>query len=267
LRSELHPDGLEIVTVCLEMTGVEAARPWIDAARPEHPSLIDTAHQVDALFGMVNIPNAVWIDEQGVIVRPAEPAWPARRETPRPPATDGETGGGTSGDTGRSAEGDPAPAAPVVPQRVRQMLAAVGRSKIDRTRYVPAVRDWVANGASSRFALSPDEVVSRSRPRDAGEAAGAAHFELGQHLWRLGHIDTARHHFREAHRLQPDNWTYKRQAWSIEPSEVGGAMERLWQGPVEGGEAAWPYEGDFLTDVVALGDEDYYPVPDDMRAP
>ena len=32
-------------------------------------------HQMDALFGVVNIPNIVWIDEAGTIVRPAEPGW------------------------------------------------------------------------------------------------------------------------------------------------------------------------------------------------
>ena len=34
---------------------------------------------MDALFGVVNIPNVVWIDEQGMIVRPAEPGWPDAR--------------------------------------------------------------------------------------------------------------------------------------------------------------------------------------------
>jgi hypothetical protein len=227
----------------------------VDLARPEHPSLIDVDHQVDVLFGMVNIPNAVWIDERGMIVRPAEPAWPERREAQqpteaaRPPTTDANR-----------------PAPPALPARAAEMFAAVGRSKIDRTRYVPAVRDWVAHGAASRFVLSPDEVVERSTPRRADEAEGAAHFEMAQHLWRAGRRDDARRHFRDAHRLQPDNWTYKRQAWSIEPSQMPGGMERLWQGPIEGSEGDWPYEGDFLTDVLALGDRAYYPVPDDMQA-
>jgi hypothetical protein len=52
---------------------------WIDAARPAdpalaHPSLIDTQHITDELFGFSNIPMAVWIDEAGTIVRPAEGA-------------------------------------------------------------------------------------------------------------------------------------------------------------------------------------------------
>ena len=54
------------------MSGPEASRSYIEAAAPEHPSLLDPGHVVDALFGVVNIPNVVWIDEQGVIVRPAE---------------------------------------------------------------------------------------------------------------------------------------------------------------------------------------------------
>jgi hypothetical protein len=254
------------VTVCLDMTGPEAARPFVEAARPEHPSLIDTEHRVDALLGVVNIPNAVWIDEEGTIVRPAEPAWPERHRpapTPSPPERPAAPTG-TAAPAGSAAPGGAAPDA--MPERVTRMLSAVGRSKIDRTRYVPAVRDWVERGAASRFVLTPDEVVARSRRVGTAEAEGAAHFELATHLWGLGWTDDARHHFREAHRLQPDNWTYKRQAWSVEPAQLGGAMQRLWQGPVDGHEDEWPYQGDFLADVEALGDRDYYPLPEDMQA-
>ena len=49
---------------------------FIEQARPAHPSLIDSAHVTDELFGFVNVPNAVWIDESGTIVRPAEAAMP-----------------------------------------------------------------------------------------------------------------------------------------------------------------------------------------------
>ena len=76
MRTELHPHGLEIVTVGMDTAGPEACRPFIEAARPQHPSLIDVGHVMAERFGVVNIPNGVWIDEAGMIVRPAEPAFP-----------------------------------------------------------------------------------------------------------------------------------------------------------------------------------------------
>ena len=76
LREELHPKGFEVVTVALDTGGVEAAKPFVDKANANHPSLLDEAHVVDELFGVVNVPNGVWIDEDGMIVRPAEPAHP-----------------------------------------------------------------------------------------------------------------------------------------------------------------------------------------------
>jgi hypothetical protein len=46
------------------------ARPWIDTARPAHPSLVDPWHVVADLYNVVNVPTDVWIDERGRIVRP-----------------------------------------------------------------------------------------------------------------------------------------------------------------------------------------------------
>jgi len=70
LRRELHPHGLEIVTVALDVDP-DQARPFIEQAGAEHPSLVDSGHVLDELFGVVNVPNGVWIDERGMIVRPA----------------------------------------------------------------------------------------------------------------------------------------------------------------------------------------------------
>jgi hypothetical protein len=225
------------VTVCLDSLGAEAARPLIERAKPEHPSLIDVAHVVDERFGVVNIPNSLWIDEAGTIVRPAEPAWP---DVPEP---------------GGAAD---APAEQP-PGRMGEMMAAASQIVSDRAQYVAALRDWVEKGAASEFALSPEEVIARSGRRGVEEATAAAEFELAQHLFRAGDLAAARPHFREAHRLQPDNWTYKRQAWSIEPSAVEGPLERFWQGPLPGKEAEWAYEGDWVTDATANGPANYYP--------
>jgi hypothetical protein len=63
-----------VITVALDQS-VGAARPWIEAARPTHPSLIDPRHVVADLYNMVNVPTVVWIDERGRIVRPNDVAF------------------------------------------------------------------------------------------------------------------------------------------------------------------------------------------------
>jgi len=52
--------------------------------------------------------------------------------------------------------------------------------------YVDMLRDWAEHGADSQYALGPDEVVERSRPRDRANAEGQAHLELGAALWPAG---------------------------------------------------------------------------------
>jgi hypothetical protein len=246
LRTELHPQGLEIVTVSLELSGPEASRPYIEAAQPEHPSLLDPTHQVDALFGVVNIPNVIWIDENGVIVRPAEPGWPGgRHEMPKGL-------GATFPTLGRSLTA-PTPAAD------SPGMAGLAGGQ-DRESYPDAIRDWVRLGEASEYALDPEEVIRRSQPRPMAMSEGAAHFELANHLWRAGERELAIVHFNECHRLQPDNWTYKRQAWSLVGQErLGGEFGRFAQAPVLGEEGDWPFTSDFFSDVALMQAGEYYP--------
>jgi len=223
LRTELHPQGLEVVTVALDVLGVEKAGPFIDAAQAQHPSLIDQAHVLGEMFGVVNVPTGIWIDEDGMVVRPPEPAWPGKSmfremipaETPK--------------------ELDP---------YLAKSLEVTRKIKVNPRKYLEALRDWVERGSASEYAMTPDEVVERSRPRPIEHAQAAAHFELGQHLLRADDRDGAIHHFREAHRLQPQNWTYKRQAWSIVSWTQGPSDE---------------FEGDWANDVEKYGPENYYP--------
>jgi hypothetical protein len=220
LRDELHPDGLELLTVSLDATGGRHSRRWIEAAQPEHPSLIDTDHLLDRLLGVTNVPSGVWVDEKGRVVRPAEPAFPGRPAFLDQPPPEGL---------------DP---------YVEESLTESRKIRADYEKYPAALRDWVATGAASRFVLSPDESAARAGGRTAEAALAAAHFELGRHLLGTGREPAAVPHFREAHRLQPGNWTYKRQAWTL-------ADRR--QGPTG------LYEGDWLGDVRKIGAENYYP--------
>lgn len=238
-RNELHPEGLEVVTVGLETAGAEACRPFIEAAKPQHPAVIDQAHRSAELFGFINIPNAVWINEDGVIVRPAETA-------PGPPSIERERQNPFAGI-------EP-------PEHLLAIAGEAAKIQSSPAEYEAAIRDWVKNGSDSQYALSPDEVIARSQPRDAQAARGQAHFELAAHLEKLGYHDDAIPHYRQAHALTPDNFSYRRQAWSLEPAGDGleGPVARFWQAPVTGAEDAWPYESDWLTDVRAKGAENYY---------
>jgi peroxiredoxin len=220
LREELHPQGLEVVSVALDTGGGDAAGPWIDRAKSTHPALIDEAHVFDELLGVVNVPSGVWIDEQGLIVRPPEPAFPWQ---PRLPSDEFVA---------------------QLPALTAEQLREAQKIRIEPERYVAALRDWVMRGDQSRYALSPHDVVARSQPRDAEHSRAAACFELGQRVQRTGQSADAVAWFREAHRLAPENWTYKRQAWSL--------ADPL-QGPTD------VYDSDWLSDVREIGAENYYP--------
>ena len=69
LYEELKGHGFVVITVALDKSA-DDARPWIEAARPAHPSLIDTRHALADLYNIVNVPTVLWIDSEGRIVRP-----------------------------------------------------------------------------------------------------------------------------------------------------------------------------------------------------
>jgi hypothetical protein len=71
----LKDHGLQIVAVAQDSGGEAAAGPCYDAAGATFTTLIDVAHTVTALYGMVNVPTGVWIDEAGRMVRRPEVAW------------------------------------------------------------------------------------------------------------------------------------------------------------------------------------------------
>ena len=119
----------------MDVRGAESAGPWIERANPTYPCLIDAEHHVSELYNMVNVPSAVWIAEDGRIVRPTETA-----------GTGDEWRGMMTGDMG--------------PEELKALSDK-------RNAYQDAIRDWVAKGDESIYALSPDEVRARMRPPSA----------------------------------------------------------------------------------------------------
>jgi hypothetical protein len=164
---------------------------------------------------MVNVPTAVWIDERGKIVRPSEPA--------------GVTDAFRKMDRTNFS----------IPTEAMNELQA------KRKAYLDALRDWVANGAASRFALSESEVLRRMHTPDDSHVRAAANFRLGEYLFRKGRPIAAKKYFEEAKRLRPESWNYKRQAWALEdPMKAGGP--------------------EFWAAVDSLGEGKYYPGPEDI---
>ena len=72
LFDELKDQNFMVVAVAMDSRGVGAVRGPITGAKTTYTSLVDVDHVVAELYNMVNVPQAVWIDEEGMIVRPTE---------------------------------------------------------------------------------------------------------------------------------------------------------------------------------------------------
>lgn len=196
LHEELAPLGLSVVTVALDLDPAKA-RPWIEAASPTHPSLIDSEHRIDELFGVSNVPMAMWIDESGTLVRPAEGASIKPSTYSKIEITDD------------------------MPERTRNVLGEFKQMRDVGDAYRAAIVDWATHGSDSAYAMTPDEVIAASQPRSGDHSRAAACFDLGRHAHERGDHDAAIAWWKEAHALFPENWTYKRQAWTIESTPDG----------------------------------------------
>ena len=60
--------------------GEKAAGKFYDAAKATFTTLIDTKHTLSSLYGMVNVPTGVLIDEEGTVVRFDEGAYSRKYE-------------------------------------------------------------------------------------------------------------------------------------------------------------------------------------------
>ena len=179
LLDTLNSENFAIVAVAEESSGAEQSRPWIEKAKTTYLNLIDVDHRVASLYGMVNVPQCVWIDEAGRIVRPAE----------------------VPGSTDHFRYMD---------RTTRIMSAEAQAAKLrTRTTYMQAVRDWVLTG---KHALDADTAKAK-QPHITPEIALAdANFRLGIWLRRHGREAEAVGFLAEASRLHPTSWNIWRQA-------------------------------------------------------
>jgi len=126
---------------------------------------------------MINVPTAVWIDEEGRIVRPPETAY----------------------------------------SQEQQVLGQT----IGNDQYIVGLRDWVANGAESKYVMSQKKLKPLLRTIPLNLRQADAHFKLATHLHELGHANSAAEHWQTAQKLQPNSWNYHRQQWSFDSKTAG----------------------------------------------
>ena len=189
--SRIRPQALDQLPAEIQRLRGWSDDRWTAKQAPSHPCLIDEEHELSTTYGMSNVPMAVWIDEQGRMVRPPEPA-------------------GVS-DHFRSMD----PETFKIPDNHADALVE------NRDRYVDALKDWVANGATSVHALPPEEVARRLHPRRPEELKAALHVRIGHHLFESGDVEGAKAHVQTASELCPEKWNYRRQAMVLDPESVG----------------------------------------------
>ena len=138
-------------------------------------------HSISTAYQFINVPMGIWIDERGRVVRPAEPAW------------------------------------------TNDQTMKIGEKSIvtEGTAYLTALRDWVAKGEKSEFALSDEEFARRVKPRSKNEMEADASFKMAVYFHQSGNKDMAEKYFAKAQQLNPDDWNYHRQDWSFTPQEAG----------------------------------------------
>jgi hypothetical protein len=197
LYEELQSENFVIVAVAMDSREGDAL-PWIDAAKPTYPTLIDREHRLAELFGVVNVPQAIWIDEAGRIVRPAESAgaYEGFRRMNR--------------------------ATREMPEDAAQLTAQA------KTTYVNAVRDWARRGAASEHAFSAESAQAHSPVLTEDMVAAQAMFRLGQFLLQHGETEEGQRWLAEASRRHPESWCIWRQSAGV--NELGlAALPGFWQ--------------------------------------
>jgi hypothetical protein len=86
---------------------------------------------------------------------------------------------------------------------------------LDSAPYLSALRDWVEKGDKSAYAMNEQQLQAKLTPPDTNALLASAEFGLAEQLYSSGHVPEAIPHFKEAQRLNPKSWNYKRQAYKL----------------------------------------------------
>jgi hypothetical protein len=197
LYAELKDRNFVVIAVALDSRPGDAEK-WIAPVNPGYPVLLDRQHRVAELYHMVNVPQAVWIDEQGKIVRPAESAGYDNAVK----VMDRTTG--------------------KLPEDAAAHRAAT------KSHYYDAVRDWVRNGSASEYAFDARAAQAHLRLPTANESMAHAMFRLGQALISQGQATEGDDWLRRASELHPESWAIWRQRAGLDHRGLA-ALPDFWE--------------------------------------
>jgi hypothetical protein len=183
LYEEINDPDFVIVCVAEDTGGEAVAGPIFDAAKPTYIQVVDENHIVSSAFNFVNVPSAAWIDEDGRIVRIDEGAYAK---------------------THQIGEGEQA-------------------FTFGTDVYSPAVKDWVLNGAASRYVQPASSVTSNIREHSFDQLKADAAFRLANLFRAHGHKEKAEQYWNMAQALNPDSINFFRQNLTL--TDEGSAGE------------------------------------------
>jgi tetratricopeptide (TPR) repeat protein len=171
---ENQDKNFEIISAAQDTGGEDAAGSIFERADVTYTAIIDVSHTISSLYNFVNVPSAVWIDEEGRIVRYNEGTYAASHK--------------------------------------------LGTFEFGRDDYLPAVQDWVDNGADSQYVQEPDAVRKNIIARTDDAELAEPTFKLGVYFHQQGDEERANQYWEKAQALNPDSWNFHRQDWSFTPA-------------------------------------------------
>ncbi len=188
LYEQINDPNFVLICVAEDTAGEATAGRVFDAANPTYVQVIDQDHVISSAFHFVNVPSAVWIDEEGRIVRIDE---------------------GTYSQIHEFGDGD---------QKI----------VFGNDVYAPALKDWVEKGSKSRYVQSPQTVSGHIREHGFNELQADAAFRLGNLFRSRGHKEKAEHYWDMARSLHPDSINFIRQHLTLtEEGSAGEAFREL----------------------------------------
>jgi len=196
IYEEINDPNFVLICVAEDTGGEAVAGPIFDAAAPTYVQVIDENHLISSLFNFVNVPSAVWIDEEGRIVRIDEGTY----------------------------------------SKVHEIGDGEQKIVFGNDVYAPALKDWVANGAASQHVQPADVVSSNIRAHSDDEQRADAAFRLGNLFRLHGQAAKAEHYWAMAEALNPDSVNFFRQNLTLTEEGSAGATfrERIGEYMTEG---------------------------------